>query len=433
MYAATSSETIDGDVAPAASDPAVFRPVQYLGSKLRVLDDIVGMAGSIVHPGASVADLFTGSTVVAQALAARRYSVTAVDTQAYSICFATALLGIGRARDKLDYASVVAQSSEHQLGLLADWRKIAAAESSALAVGDAESVRKLHEELPLAWREGKREADPQAPLCSFYAGTYFGVGQALQLDALLAAIATIDSEGTTWIGAALRTALMHTASLVVHSAGKHFAQPLKARPQNAGFLDQRMLSDRSLDVLKIFAQACKAIAARRPQPDLNHSAHRAEAERYIAASHQRHDLYYLDPPYTAQQYSRFYHVLETIATGALPSLAPGPITSGLYPAGRYKSAFSSRRRAGPALAAILERVAAEEAAAIISYSASQEESDGNARMIGFSELICDCHDFFGRAGTKIVELDHRYRQFNSGENANKRRDDREVLVICKRV
>jgi hypothetical protein len=74
----------------------VFRPVQYLGSKLRVLDAITSLAREAVPQGVGAVDLFAGSTVVSQAFAASGFRTTSVDTQAYTRVFAQALLGIDR-------------------------------------------------------------------------------------------------------------------------------------------------------------------------------------------------------------------------------------------------------------------------------------------------------------------------------------------------
>ena len=217
----------------------------------------------------------------------------------------------------------------------------------------------------------------------------------------------------------------------MHSAGKHFAQPLKQRAANAPFLNGRLLSDRSLSVETAFRSACERIEQVAPVRDAGHAAIQAEAEGWIGGARQ-HDVYYLDPPYTAQQYSRFYHVLETIATCALPSLPTGSVpSSGLYPAGRYKSAFSSRSRAPAALGQLLRDIAGLGATAILSYSVSESGSDGNARMVTLDELVVACREAFGRRRVELLSLEHRYRQFNSAGNANDRRNDREVLVLCR--
>lgn len=420
------------EVNEACSRP-LFRPVQYLGSKLRVIEAICGLAKDLAPPGASVVDLFAGSTVVAQGLARTGFKTTAVDTQAYSATFGQALLGIGRqVTDALDSAAIVEQALACDKLIAADWVGWRKREDEHVAAGDGAALREVGRQLPLAWRSGLFVADHAAPLTSFYAGSYFGVRQGLDLDLISRAIARSPAAPAgSWQRAAFLTALMHAASMVVHSAGKHFAQPLKGRAANARFLDARLLADRRLEVLNLFVEGCAAVERAAPQTDEGHCSVRGEAEVYIAQS-ARHALYYLDPPYTAQQYSRFYHVLETIATGSLPALAEGAtLTSGLYPPDRYKSAFSSRRKAPAALARTIGQIADQGAGAIVSYSVSARGSDGNARMISFPELLDTCHQAFGHRRVEVVDLQHRYRQFNSGSNAKASRNDREVLLVCR--
>ena len=91
------------------------------------------------------------------------------------------------------------------------------------------------------------------------------------------------------------------------------------------------------------------------------------------------------------------------ATGAAPRLPAGSApTTGLYPGDRYKSAFSSRRRAPAALATLLGRVASLKATAIVSYSVSSQGSDGNARMISLEELLVACRHVFGGRHVEMV-------------------------------
>lgn len=417
---------------PGAAGARVFRPVQYLGSKLRVLDAITSLAREVAPRGAGAVDLFAGSTVVSQAFAASGFRTTAVDTQAYSRVFAQALLGIDRAMGAKVDADALLCEAENALPRDPTWAAIAQEERDLVERANAAALRSLEARLPLAWRRGRVEADADAPLTSFYAGSYFGVRQALQLDALGSVIASPASGLDAWQRATAKTALMHAASRVVHSAGKHFAQPLKVRAGNATFHDHRFLSDRAIDISTVFRQACAAIASVAPPRDAGHRAVTDSAERFVTQDEGGSKLYYLDPPYTAQQYSRFYHVLETIATNKPPRLPAGSApTMGLYPGDRYKSAFSSRRRAAAALAMVLGRIASLKATAIVSYSVSARGSDGNARMIGLEELLAACRQVFGGRHVEMVELAHRYRQFNSGENANEGRDDKEVLVLCR--
>lgn len=411
-----------------------FRPVQYLGSKLRALDEIRDAVRTLTSPGARIADLFTGSTVVAQSLALDGARVSALDTQQYAQVFASALLGVGRSTKEGISPQTIASQALAQLDQQTDtWRDLESEETGAIASSDAPRLRRLYNCLPLAWRSPSETAAPLS-ITNVYAGSYFGVRQAREIDAIRSAVHQMHRRGelSDWQASAALTGLMHAASLSVHSAGKHFAQPLKDGSGNTAFLDARLLADRSIQLMDRFQDGCNRVATTPFDNSDRHTAIRASAEDFTRSDKEHYDLYYLDPPYTAQQYSRFYHLLETLAGHEAPKLPiDSPISAGLYPPNRYKSAFSSRRNAPKAMEAILERISKNGSSALISYSASKPGSDGNARMITLEELLSICIRTFGTSNVECLNMPFRYRQFNSSRNSNETRDDSEILVLCK--
>jgi hypothetical protein len=414
------------------------------------LEPITEAASSVVGSKARVADLFTGTTVVAQALAAAGHRLTAIDTQRYAIVFADALLGVKRKlgepclADRIEFARF--DSSNERLFEI--WQPFVEREDRALELGDILALRKLYDELPLVWRDGnshhvsfsshsERSAiGKMALLTSIYAGTYFGVRQALLLDRLRHAAEARRAAGALsgWQFNAVLTAVMSAASAAVHSAGKHFAQPLGAgSSQNHSFLNKRLLEDRAVSIFAEFDASCSRIELDAAPSDSGHVSERVPAEVFVESSTEPFDLFYLDPPYTAQQYTRFYHLLETLVTYEYPDLLHGrKITSGLYPRDRYKSAFSSRAKAAGALHRIVRSARQQGTSLLISYSGSARDSQGNARMITLEELLQLCRDEFGSASVDWSRMNHRYRQFNSAANSNTRRDDSEILITCKR-
>lgn len=435
--------------APASGDISPFRPIQYLGNKLRAISEILDATETLIGKRGRVADLFTGTTVVAQAFAGRGYAVTAADTQQYAAVFASALLGIGRKRGEScafsDISSLgVTVSNE---SFIAPWSVLIEREDQAIRRRDIAALSSLAAELPLIWRDplhplykhievsDQRSAIGESPIItSIYAGTYFSVRQALAIDGLRQNAESARQKGvlSQWQYCAVLTAIMAAASAASHSAGKHFAQPLNAGTlNNRTFLHSRLLQDRGISIEQEFMKACDAVNAHSRTAIEGHIAWHGSAEDYIATSAGA-DLYYLDPPYTAQQYSRFYHVLETICSYDYPQLIEnGRITSGLYPANRYKSAFSSKRRAPGAFRSIVGAARAHNAALLISYSRSTTGSDGNARMISLEDLLDLCCEAFGSNNVDSVQLGHRYRQFNSTAASNVRRDDPEILITCR--
>lgn len=245
----------------------------------------------------------------------------------------------------------------------------------------------------------------------------------------------LHSEGTLppWQYNAVLTAIMSAASAAVHSAGKHFAQPLSAGSSpNHEFLRKRLLEDRRVCVFSVFMDACRAIDISATSNDAGHRSEHTTAEEFVASVTAHYDMYYLDPPYTAQQYSRFYHILETLVTYNFPKMVNGAsITTGLYPSERFKSAFSSKKQARQGFRSILQCAKRNGTSVLISYSESSQSSNGNARMITLPALLEECREHFGCKAVDSSRMRHKYRQFNSAANSNNGRDDSEILIACK--
>jgi len=417
----------ESDVAAAG----IFRPVQYLGNKLRTLADIDMAAHYLIGDGGHVVDLFSGTSVVSQMFARTGRLVSAVDTQRYAGEFAHALLGVGRKGDVLSTEEVLEEGRSLRACLpdSSTWIALASAEKKLIEAGDAAGLADFYQTLPLHWRTGER-----GPLLtSLYSGTYFGVDQALELDQLRSAIEELHARQaiSRWQRAVYITALLGAASAAVHSAGKHFAQPLASGGrQSPTLIAKRLIQDRSISIAARFESNAIAAAQAAVFEDTGHRARVGEAEEFMSDP-KPVDLYYLDPPYTAQQYSRFYHVLEVITDNAWPSFPTGVPTTGIYPSNRYKSAFSSKKSAPQAFGMLLRGAHKKGASVMISYSDSSAGSDGNARMISLATLLELCIDCYGRKSVEHYRLGHRYRQFNSAGVANAERNDPEVMVLCK--
>jgi hypothetical protein len=86
----------------------------------------------------------------------------------------------------------------------------------------------------------------------------------------------------------------------------------------------------------------------------------------IAASRLREsDLAFVDPPYSGVHYSRFYHVLETVANGGCGDVSG----SGRYPSQSERpfSQFSRTSESESAFDSLLKTIAARGATAIVTF------------------------------------------------------------------
>lgn len=451
------AEPADDDLG-SSSPPEVHRPVQYLGSKLRVLP----MLRKIIAEGGSeqgvVWDAFTGSSVVAQAIAADGNQVFASDTLASSVTFAKAALGVERGEECAeDQLHLILQVSKQDLDFHA-WRPFLRLEQEYVTAGDGASLLVAEAELPQRWRRtsgdaalppdlkaafdfvddmAARRAPSSAGLISAtYAGTYFGLRQALRLDALRGAINSLAStqQITPWVSHVALTALCTAASKAVFSAGKHFAQPHKVHNgKDLSFHAKRIVQDRRVDIDVVFAQAFHAVVASSRPSSEGHGASVMQTEAATVEDLTRRGVktVYADPPYTAQQYSRFYHLLETLVSGIPPKLQQfrGAVTSGLYPEDRYKSPFCSRLRAPAAFQHLITTSAAAGARLVLSYSGSSEGSRGNARTVAMDFLVEIVEKAYGAPNVKVLPANVRYRQFNHSSAEVAGRDDPEYVIV----
>jgi adenine-specific DNA methylase len=142
---------------------------------------------------------------------------------------------------------------------------------------------------------------------------------------------------------------------------------------------------------------------------------------------------YADPPYTAQQYSRFYHVLELAVDGRARVLQEarfrgvGSVTSGLYGEGKFLSDFCRSSTALGALRRVVELSRRAGASLLLSYSGSVTGNTGNRRLITMDQILALVRELYGDSNVQIDDLSIAYRPFNTASVSG--RDDREFLVV----
>ena len=435
----------------------VWRPVQYLGNKQRVLPAIRAAVDEFTGGRASdVADAFSGSGVVTQALALGGHRVRSVDASPAACVLARAATGAGRASGAslpgaLDL--LLGRAREEYARRAAPWAGHLAAEQAALAAGDATALVAAEAAFPQVWRRsatagaevsavldgwhaavGGSAPYPDGFLTAVFAGTYLSLRQCLFLEAFLASAyeSRLAGDVDEWTLDAARALSMHAASAAAFSAGKHFAQPhLLGGGKDLTFHRRRLLQDRAVDPVRCIADGARrleAVATAVAAPAAVLCGPVEAAGRAWAGA----QVVYADPPYTAQQYSRFYHVLDLVASGLPERLQPGRsggATRGLYPAGRFLSDFCRVRRAPEALEIFVRAVRDAGAHLVLSYSASATGDTGNARVLPLARVTDIVAAAYGRDALACRVVDLTYRSFNRTSVAGAA--DRELLVVAR--
>lgn len=450
---------LDNFVLPS-SEADVWRPIHYLGSKLRIVEQL-RLAIDLVDPSMGpVCDLFAGSGTVSAALASSR-DVVAVDIQEYSRVLCSAILQpaqvtVSGAREFLERAlgsqhrrlfeasaplidyeeECFRQARNGDVVPLCDLIENASmvafrGERTVCVVGAlGEAHRRARERLKAI--EQERGSDTLT--LRHFGGLYFSYLQASQLDALLAAAHQYEGELRDFFLAAI----ISTASEIVNTVGKHFAQPIRPRSgdgQPKFHLIRKILRDRGINVVSLFSVWLDRYRAI-PNRGRSHRAIRGDFEDVLKNLDRRIGVVYADPPYTRDHYSRFYHVLETMCLRDDPEVSTTRIRAdgvrlsrGMYRADRYQSPFCIVSQAPKAFSRLFASVRDVGAPLVLSYSPYAANSKARPRVMTVDAISSLASKFFGR-----VEITSAGRISHSKLNAtrlNKEQSyDAEIIFSC---
>lgn len=414
----------------------IYRPVQYLGSKVRSIPEIIDAVKDTIGNSGTCLDLFAGSSVVSQALRNSGWKVIANDALLFSYLTNSAFIDdhYSQGIDTLIYYT------KNKDSICSSYLNKMDVEAQAIHDRDYETLVNQNLAVVNQWksyRPGCHEKDKQSIAKLLYSGTYFGFTQAFEIDAIRNAIneALSQNKISAYERSLMMTALFSAMSKSVFSAGKHFAQPHLIKPEkNIRFISKRILQDRAVNIRKEFEAQLKNLIEIKLNGNSNGSFATNFTMEEIAINSDvvgDVDLIYADPPYTAQQYSRFYHIPEVLSGNSFPDLqlVKGKITKGIYPLGRFKSKFCSKTNAPNAFRELCLLAKEKQASLILSYSLSKKESTGNDRMIEFDALLRILREYFG-TNINHYEFGHNYRQFNNSESVVKDKEDKEIQIVC---
>lgn len=438
----------------------VQRTIHYLGSKLRLLSPIRSAIAAVAPVGQPVCDLFAGSGVVSLALVSD-WDVTSADIQEYSRVLCSGLVNPpgsandeGRRLTELAACGAFRSRLRGALGdLLAHERNCMDNAASGEADGLCDLVEHgsllaldarthmpdgLHNHATAALRNLHREnlgAGPETVITRHFGGRYFAWEQAIDLDALLAEIHSREHPGLDFF---LAAALV-VASHLVNAIGKHFAQPIKLRNAKGcpkSHLVRQTLRDRGLNVFDSYRTYCESLPTLRPSCR-GHRAVRADYRDVLDTDATPFAAVYADPPYTRDHYSRYYHVLETMALRDEPQVATTKIRSngsprlsrGVYRLERHQSPFCIPSKAPKAFEHLFSRVARRRIPLVLSYSPYQARDGNRPRLLTIEELLGIAGEYF--KGIQLVPVDGvSHNKLNLTSRNVSVEGHAEVLICC---
>ena len=435
-----------------------FRPIYYLGCKTSFAEAIKIAIDDVDPSGGRLCDLFAGTGAVSAAVGVSR-EVTAVDIQEYSRVICAAVLKPAKLTTKqiLSATEEVAKSQK-TAELLRCLKPLIAYERDCIVAaseGNAVPLVELLESPALtAYQMGetpdsrlgqamRKVADclqaaglwqsPDTTVTRHFGGIYFSFTQSVMLDGMLSLADSPNADA----GNTLKAAALSTASQIVNTVGKQFAQPLRPRNKSGEVkpgLVKIVQRDRVIDALGAYLSWLGKYAALKPAVGKPECI-RADYLQGLGRGGIAYSVCYADPPYTRDHYSRFYHVLETMCLRDDPDVSSvkknGEVTAsrGLYRQDRHQSPFCIRSAAPGAFDALFRATRERNVPLVLSYSPHESGDGTHPRVVSMNMIIdlAKCH--YDRV--EIMTIDGSiHNNLNRIDLKLKTREHAEVIVKC---
>jgi adenine-specific DNA methylase len=275
---------------------------------------------------------------------------------------------------------------------------------------------------------------PSSLVARYFGGVYFSYSQACQLDALLEAAANLpESQKDTFLAA-----ILSTASEIVNTIGKQFAQPIRPRSASGEpkpHLFELVSRDRLADVMGVYKSWLQRYAAIE-KTGKSHEALRQDYREALKAIKGRVRIVYADPPYTRDHYSRYYHVLETICLRDNPNISTvrengkDSKSRGIYRVDRHQSPFCIYSKAPTAFADLIAGVRSLDVPLVLSYSPYEKDNGSRPRLMTIKQIEDLAKSHFRR-----VEIHQAGRiahsKLTSSENIAGISYNAEILFVCE--
>lgn len=315
-----------------------------MGSKKYMLKNGLGtMIRENVKTSKRVVDLFCGAGSIAWFVGEETsLPVIAVDLQSYATIFTGSVIERDSPVDPIELKEEWIAKVEKKLPKISLYLK-----SLELENEETDFTEKVYKS-----RKFCQTPSTIGPVFNAYGGYYFSPKQALIMDVLMKEL----PKNKIW-NMICHAALIEAASVCAASPG-HTAQPFQPTVSAVKFIEISW----SKDVIQECIKALIAIAPR--HANVKGKVFAGDAFEFIEKLGPN-DLVIVDPPYSEVQYSRFYHVLETIARKKHYEV----FGAGRYPniLERPQSGFSSKSKSTQAMEKLLERISRRGATLIVTF------------------------------------------------------------------
>lgn len=321
--------------------------VPYMGTK-RQLADVVSRLIAECQKGPFL-DIFSGMCSVGTAVAPRR-QVWSNDLQHFAHWVAGAYFcsEVARPDPMLLAEQVLSRFCDHKNKLMDKFKYISCEEQRFIEKKDTNSLSYFFEKSIIRGNEVdiNSEIKEYDLFTSRFGGTYFSTVQSMEIDSIRSSLDNLKIEGIIsgdihrWGVVSLCMAMSRCSTTT-----GHFAQPLSPKQKNR----QKYLNQRRRSIWDEWVRASGEVDAigslswRKRNLTFRNDALQLLSD--LGKKRVRPRVIYADPPYTKDQYSRYYHILETAVLYDHPE-ASG---RGLYRGNRATSDFSQSSKVESAI------------------------------------------------------------------------------------
>lgn len=405
----------------------MFSVLNYQGSKKNILEFIHQNTNSFLKDGTTILDIFSGTSSVGYSFKSK-FRVYANDCELYAYVIARALLSSNYIDFNIiedEFLSYYFENFSKQRVLYTEYAKI---ESDMLLNDNINSLLELYKTIPTVWNNNKLKNsfhNCYELFTIYYSNSYFGINQAMQIDSIRYAIEKYSNNQLYY---AMLTSLYFAMKECVFSKDGHMAQPLCQQKNPIRLLKQRKKSILNSFILKIKEFSSDVFVNSTFE---NKAFHYNFSDLLQEQQIQTEvSLIYADPPYTDMQYSRYYHLLNTVSEYNYPELTKknGLYTKGLYTNNRYQSKLSTKKDCLTTFSNLIDfsKVYKKDLIISFAYPADTKKQKTDRYVMNVDELICKCKNTFGINNTNVVTQNY----FHSNNRNSKPKRVNEYLILC---
>ena len=316
--------------------------IRYMGNKSKLLEYIIPEIKKVTPENGIVCDLMAGSNVVSYALK-EFFTVYTNDIQEYSYIISDAV--IVNQTERINSTKAVLDLQKH-----------------------------IHE------NETKKNFDFFEKT---YSKTYFSLKQCCYIDSIRYAISKVDNKHKQ----SLYLLALMNSMCVVQSTPGHFAQFMPSD-------HKRIIPLQKMDLWKEFLKQCDKYSDIFFSNSENKAFCKDYKELFQTESLINVDTIYLDSPYSQEQYSRFYHILETVVKYDNPVVN----YKAKYRENRFMSDFCYKSKVEQEFVKILSFCKTNNINLVISYS--------NKAVLPINKLEDLCKAFFSFVNRQDISYSH---------------------------